>query len=185
MFVRIGELRQMIAELGSRVSYDVWFKDDVMPSLRQRNLLPGSVGRFLDGGYEALVYEYGSDQVIRLQPTYEDGPEQVEKVFQRQLAAPQGQLFARIFDVGKIEGYDKELDNDITYAVFTIMERLNPIDRDDAETIDAVVTKKSDIADVPDQRLREFLRSYFEFEVDHDSRNVMMRGDDYVAIDPE
>lgn len=168
---------------GGGVSYDAWFKDEIMPKLRKRGLLPGPVGGFIGGGFEALVYKYSSDQVIRFQPTYEEHPSTIEQVYQRQLNAPSGPMYVQVTDVGKIDGYDEEM-GQVTYAVYTIMEELDPIDDGDAEMIDAVVTKHADLEDAH-QKLSEFLKVYIELPIDQDSRNVMMRGDEYVIIDPE
>lgn len=65
------------------------------------------------------------------------------------------------------------------------MERLRPIDSAVADIIDLVVTKKLDLRQVNDPRLGDFLQRYINMNVDQDSRNVMMRNDEYVIIDPE
>jgi hypothetical protein len=165
--------------------HDSYFVEDIIPMLKQRGLLPANMGRQLGYGNEAVVFALGSDQTIRLHPTYEDFPEEVDNTFNRMKNAPSGKMYVHVFDVGKIKAYDEERDENVTYAVYATMERLTKLSPVEASTIDDVVTQQAQIDDIEPGPLRDFLEKYVELPVDQDSKNVMKRGDDYVIIDPE
>lgn len=183
----LGKLRTLIGNIIKESSefYDSSFVDDIVPELMERGLLPDGIGDQLDSGNEAVIYEFGPDRVIRLHPTYEAYPEQVDKIVERMKNAPKGSMYVKIFDVGRIEGYDEDFGEDVTYAVYTVMERLTPLTPGEADAIDGVVTNRMDLNEIEPDSLRNFLEKYVELPIDQDSRNVMKRGDDYVIIDPE
>ena len=156
-----------------------------MPMLKKRNLLPNRIGQILGYGNEAIVFALGSDQAIRLHPTYENFPEQVDEILQRIKNAPSGGMYAQIFDVGKIKAYDEELGEDVTYTIYATMERLTKLSSEEASMIDNVITRRMQINDLEPGSLRDFLEKYVELPIDRDSNNVMKRGDNYVIIDPE
>lgn len=185
MRITLANLRRLIAE-SDNIDFDRYFVEDIMPMLKKSGMLPAGVGRMIGNGFEAIVFEFGSDRVIRFHPTYEYFEPQVEEVYGRMKNAPSGGLFVTIYDVGKVEGYDKERAEDVTYAVYAVMERLQPITSQEAEDIDAVVTKKASLDQLDvDPKLASFLTKYMTMPIDQDSRNVMKRGSEYVIIDPE
>lgn len=182
----LTELRVLISEILKAQKFrDNYFIEKIIPMLKMRKLLPLNMGQLLGFGNEAVVFALGSDQVIRLQPTYELFDDQVEEVLQRMQNAPTGGLYAKIFDVGKIEAYDDDEEKDVAYAIYTIMEKLSALSLDEANIIDDVVTGKVSLDTVKSGPLYDFLKTYLQLPVDHDSNNVMKRDDEYVIIDQE
>lgn len=177
------KLRELLNESPDE---DTYFTGTFMPWAKKQGLLPDGIGRKVGHGYEAIIYSLGADKVIRFHPTYERWPEQVEEILKRYKNAPSGGLFVKIFEVGTIHGSHPELGDDMTFAVYTIMENLDQITEADAEIIDSAITKRSDIDKLDaESKLKEFLKKYLALKIDLDSRNVMMRGSEYVITDPE
>lgn len=136
-------------------------------------------------GNEAAVFQAGQGRVVRIQPTYED-QDNVESVYQRQSSAPSGGIYVEVYEVGKIEGYDEEAGDDIIFAVYTVMEDLDPLLESDKQIIEDVVVHKTPIESTDaSPELVSFMRQYMALPIDHSDDNVMMRGDQYVIIDPE
>ena len=187
MKITIYELKRLIRESNEwKVEpFDAYFIENIVPLIEESETLPGKLGRKLGHGHEAVVYEFTGDTVVRLEPTYEDWPDQIQEKLQRQKNAPSGGLYVDVIDVGLAKGYDSERDEDTTWAVYTVMEKVDQLSQDEAEEIDAVVLKRKTVDDVTELTLQSFLKRYMTLSVDHDSRNVMKRGDDYVIIDPE
>jgi hypothetical protein len=188
MRVSIGELRRLIREApgGRRGFADQYFVSDIVPKLKQSGTIPSGIGQQIGYGFEAVVFTFGHDRVIRLHPTYEYDKNQADELYQRMKNAPSGGLFVEIYDVGKAEGYDKDRGENIVFAVYTIMERLTPLPHWAADIIDEAVTKKAIPAQLDvSTELTEFLQKYITMSIDQDSRNVMKRGEQYVIIDPE
>jgi hypothetical protein len=183
----LRELRSLINVLIRESEfYDSYFLEDIIPMLRDMDLLPPEMGQLINCGNEACVFAFGNDQVIRLHPTYEMPREAAERVFERQKSAPSGGLYVKVFDVGKIEAFDDDEGEETIYAVYSVLERLQDIDNKDAVAIDDVVTGSASIEDIDaSEQLKMFLEKYMSLPLDHDSNNVMMRDNDYVIIDPE
>lgn len=175
----------MIEQIGHAGFYDSYFVNDIIPMLKERELLPDGVGRLIGYGNEAVIFSFGTDKVIRLHPTYEKFPEQVDEILHRMKDAPSGGLYATVYDVDIIEALDEESGDIVTFAVYAIMERLTGLNQEEAATIDDVVTKNLRLSDIPGGALQDFLKKYTKLPIDHDSKNVMKRGDDYFIVDPE
>lgn len=189
MRITTSQLRHIIREELQQSFHDVYFIEDVLPTLLKTGELPTGVGKLIGYGNEAVVMEYGSDRIIRIHPTYQYDEAYADMIVKRLRNAPSGGLYARIFDVGEARDYDDDVADVVTFAVWAIIERLDPISKQDAKLIDDVVTGRATTDDIESAgasiTLIDFLDRYMSLSIDKSSENVMLRDDKYVIVDPE
>jgi hypothetical protein len=193
--ITFGSLKKLIKNsfVESHQRIDRFFLENIVPALIKNNSLPSGL-KLIGHGNEAFVFSH-ENSVIRIEPTYEDQSEEIERKYDRQASAPSGGRNVEIFLVKELHLYAMEaeeiglnVDEDesfITIAVATIMERLDEITDVERQEIDDVITNKKSIDQIVDNKLTNFLSWYVDNSNDPDGNNVMKRGDDYVAIDSQ
>jgi len=202
MRIRLGELRRLLVnsfspQKGSRrielsrppdnddqYDFDEFILNVVSP-LKDQGAFPFDVGAVIGNGFEGVVCSSGSDKVVKLIPTYNAVPGSANAVIERLNNAPSGGLYVKIFDVGEVNAIDTSSGDTYTALVYALMERLEPLSTEDEEAIQVVIQHELRPEEVDNPRLGAFLKRYMSLRLDHDVRNVMKRGDQYVIIDPE
>jgi hypothetical protein len=165
--------------------YDSYFIETIIPKLKRDGILPPNVGNVVAFGNEGVIMEYSAGKVIKLVPTYEMFPDSdgVDYHLNKLKSIPDFELFVKIFEVGKLKGYDEEVGDNIVYAVYAVMEKLDQLTRDEKFIIDEVVSNPESVESLPDSDLKDFLRIYVKMRGDISSDNVMKRNDKYIIID--